>query len=113
MSNILITICARGGSKGIPGKNIKMIAGKPLMAYTVEIAKKFIKSFDAEIILSTDSESIKSVGKELGIFTDSTRPSYLANDTVGKPDTIKDAMIWYELQTGKKVDFVIDQYIKM
>ncbi|MCH5239346.1 MAG: acylneuraminate cytidylyltransferase family protein [Muribaculaceae bacterium] len=108
MSNILVTICARGGSKGIPGKNIKIIAGKPLMAYTVEVAKKFIKGKNAAIILSTDSEEIKNVGKELGIYTDYTRPDYLANDTVGKPDAIKDAMLWYETETGKKVEFVID-----
>ena len=38
--NILITICARGGSKGIPGKNIKLIAGKPLIAYTIEQATR-------------------------------------------------------------------------
>ena len=43
--NILITICARGGSKGIPGKNIKVINGVPLIAYTIEIAKKFQKKY--------------------------------------------------------------------
>ena len=108
MSDILITICARGGSKGIPGKNIKMIAGKPLMAYTVEVAKKFIIGKNAEIILSTDSDAIKNIGKELGIYTEYSRPSYLANDTAGKPDAIKDAMLWYEAKTGKKIEFVID-----
>ena len=39
--NILITICARGGSKGIPGKNIKVLNGKPLIGYTIDIAKRF------------------------------------------------------------------------
>ena len=43
--NILITICARGGSKGIPGKNIKLINGVPLIAYTIELAKKFQKKY--------------------------------------------------------------------
>lgn len=43
--NILITICARGGSKGIPGKNIKPLCGKPLIGYTIEIAKRFKAKF--------------------------------------------------------------------
>jgi len=45
--NILLTICARGGSKGIPGKNIKMINGKPLIYYTIKVAKDFAKKYNA------------------------------------------------------------------
>ena len=55
MNNILITICARGGSKGIPGKNIKLIHGKPLIAYSIETAHKFSKLHNVQVGLSTDS----------------------------------------------------------
>ncbi|MBR3989795.1 MAG: acylneuraminate cytidylyltransferase family protein, partial [Bacteroidales bacterium] len=55
----LITICARGGSKGIPGKNIKTIAGKPLMGYTIDCARKVQQALgNTDIILSTDSDEI-------------------------------------------------------
>lgn len=108
MKNILVTICARGGSKGIPGKNIKTVAGKPLLAYTAEIALKFAKLHNADLIMSTDSEEIKSVANQCGIPTDYTRPDYLANDTCGKPDAIKDAMLYSESKKGIKYDYVID-----
>lgn len=106
--NILITICARGGSKGIPGKNIKEINGRPLLAYTVASARAFIEKHGGEIILSTDSERIKEEGDKLGLKTDYSRPDRLATDTAGKPEAIKDAMLWHEEKTGRKVDYVID-----
>lgn len=58
---ILITICARGGSKGIPGKNIRMLNGTPLIAYSIIVAKQFIEKYGADFTLSTDSDEIKSV----------------------------------------------------
>lgn len=108
MANILITICARGGSKGIPGKNIKPVGGKPLLAYTADVARKFAEIHNADIILSSDSEDILKVGKDNGLSTDYVRPEYLANDTCGKPDAIKDALIWAERTNNKTYDFVID-----
>lgn len=108
MSNILVTICARGGSKGIPGKNIKLVGGKPLLNYTAEIAKAFALKYNADIILSTDSPDIIKVGAECGLKTEYVRPDYLANDTCGKPDAIKDAMFWAENKNGKRYNFVID-----
>ena len=74
--NILITICARGGSKGIPGKNIKPVGGKPLLAYSIETAKRFAEHYalkkghaghSVDIELSTDSEAIKDVAREYGL----------------------------------------------
>mgnify|MGYP000028363472 CR=1 FL=1 len=57
--NILITICARGGSKGIPGKNIKLLKGKPLIGYTIDVAKRFAAGMgNTTIALSTDSDEI-------------------------------------------------------
>lgn len=106
--NYLVTICARGGSKGIPGKNIKEIHGKPLLAYTAKIALEFAKKHGADIVLSSDSEEIRRVGAEAGVPTDYERPDYLANDTVGKPEAIRDAMLYAEKYYDKKYDYVID-----
>lgn len=108
MAELLITVCARGGSKGIPGKNIKIINGRPLLAYTIDAANKFIARHGGRLILSTDSEEIKNEARKLGVDTEYTRPDFLAGDTVGKPDAIKDAMLWCEHQYGFTADFVID-----
>lgn len=107
--SILITICARGGSKGIPGKNIKMMNGKPLIWYTIQTAKKFQSMVpDVDIVLSTDSDEIRRVAKECGLDSDYKRPDYLANDTCGKVDAIKDALLHYERQYNKRYDYLLD-----
>lgn len=107
--NILITICARGGSKGIPGKNIKIMNGKPLIWYTIQTAKKFQNIVpNVDIVLSTDSDEIRRVAKECGLDSDYKRPDYLANDTCGKVDAIKDALLHYEKQNNKKYDYLLD-----
>lgn len=108
MSNILLTICARGGSKGIPGKNIKPVGQHPLLWYTAMIAKRFADKHGAEIVVSTDSEEIKEVARQSGLCTDYTRPACLANDTCGKPEAIKDAMLYAEKKHSKVYDFVVD-----
>lgn len=106
---ILITICARGGSKGIPGKNIKPLNGKPLIYYTIQVAKQFQQRFeDVELVLSTDSEEIVNVSKECGLKSDYRRPENLAGDTIGKIDAIKDVLLWKEKATGCLYDYVLD-----
>lgn len=107
--NILITICARGGSKGIPGKNIKPLNGKPLIGYTIDVAKRFaVETGNATIALSTDSDEIIRVASECGLKSDYKRPDYLANDTCGKIDAIKDILIYSEKQKGEIFDYVLD-----
>lgn len=107
--NILITICARGGSKGIPGKNIKMLNGKPLIGYTIDIAKRFQeKHGNVEIALSTDSEEIMQVAEQCGLLSDYKRPASLGGDTVGKIDAIKDIVLYTENTKGVKYDYVLD-----
>lgn len=109
MNNILITICARGGSKGIPGKNIKLINGKPLISYSIDIAKKIQSKHEkVTIALSTDSEEIIRVAKTCGLYTDYKRPDYLANDTVGKIDAIKDILEHYENKSHDKYEYILD-----
>lgn len=106
--NYLITICARGGSKGIPGKNIKEVGGKPLIAYTIEAARRFADKNGAEIVLSTDSDEIRDVAERYGVSTDYRRPAFLADDVCGKPDAIKDALRYAEEKSGKRFDYIID-----
>lgn len=106
--NILITICARGGSKGIPGKNVKLLHGKPLLHYTLGLAQQFAKQHDADILLSTDAEYIKECAAQLNYFTIYTRPEWLANDTAGKVDAIRDAWQFAKKKNQKEYDYVLD-----
>jgi CMP-N-acetylneuraminic acid synthetase len=106
---ILITICARGGSKGIPGKNIKPLNGKPLIYYTIQVAKQFQQKFrNVDIILSTDSSQIKQVAGNYGLISDYFRPDTLAGDTVGKIDAIKDVLLWQENSISSRYDYILD-----
>jgi len=106
---VLITICARGGSKGIPGKNIKLLNGKPLIYYTIQVAQQFQKTFKGvAIVLSTDSEEILKVAEDCGLKSDYRRPDYLAGDTTGKIDAIKDVLVWKEDKDHCQYDYVLD-----
>lgn len=106
---VLITICARGGSKGIPGKNIKLLNGKPLIGYSIDVAKQFQAKFpQTDIVLSTDSYEIIQVAESCGLKSEYKRPDYLANDTVGKIDAIKDVLVYSEEKCGSKYDYVLD-----
>ena len=106
--NLLITICARGGSKGIPGKNIRTLNDKPLIAYSIDIANTFAKKHNADMALSTDSIDIKSMAAEYGLVTEYTRPEFLSGDSAGKIDTIADIKSYSEKVNGKKYDYVLD-----
>lgn len=107
----LITVCARGGSKGIPGKNIKKINGKELIAYSIEVAVQLARKYDIDIFLSTDSEEIKNVVCLLQfdkVDCSYSRPDFLASDTAGKLDAIIDVKKYAEIQKNITYDFVID-----
>ncbi|MDI5950688.1 cytidylyltransferase domain-containing protein [Flavobacterium yafengii] len=93
---ILGLIPARGGSKGVPGKNIKNLAGKPLLTYTSEVALQ--SHYLSEVILSSDNPQIITVAKELGVAVPFIRPSVLALDTTPTIDVIIHALEWYQAQ---------------
>jgi len=82
----LCVIPARGGSKRIPGKNIKLFHGKPLIAHSIEVAKKS-KLFN-KIIVSTDSEKIAEVAEKYGAEVQ-MRPAHLADDHTGSIDVFE------------------------
>ncbi|MCI4666995.1 MAG: acylneuraminate cytidylyltransferase family protein [Bacteroidia bacterium] len=106
--NILITICARGGSKGVPNKNILDIGGKPLIAYSIQTAQTFAKNHGAEIVLSTESEKIRGVAAKHGLESPYRRPESLAGDRVGKVAVIRDAWEWAEKHFEKSYELVLD-----
>ncbi len=87
---ILALIPARGGSKGIKNKNIVNLCGKPLIAYTIEAAKK--STYIDEIIVSTDSEKIKKVSQEYGANVPFVRPCNLSTDTATTLDVVLHAI---------------------
>lgn len=100
----LIIIPARGGSKGVPGKNIKLLNGKPLIQYTIEAA---LEVTDKEsIIVSTDCEKIKAVVENLGIKVPSLRPKELASDNAGTYE-----VLLYEITQLDKKDKFYDYFI--
>ena len=106
--NILITLCARGGSKGVPGKNIRLINGRPLIDYSIHSAKSFAAKYNADIELSTDDPKIRSVSANLGLSTSYKRPMHLATDHAGKIETIADLLDFKEKQQQKIYDFILD-----
>ena len=93
---ILALIPARGGSKGVPGKNIKEIYGKPLIAWTIESAKSS-KRLD-KILVSTDSEKIADVAKQYGAEV-LMRPAELATDTASTQDVMVHALQHFPMET--------------
>ncbi len=88
----LYIIPARGGSKGIPHKNIKLLGGKPLINYSIEVARELAP--DRNIILSTDDDEIAKVAEQTGLEVKYRRPASLATDTSGSREVILDAMEW-------------------
>jgi len=106
--NILITICARGGSKGVPNKNILEIDGKPLIAYTIRAALRLAQKYQAKVLLSTESENIRQIAAQFGLRSEYRRPDTLAGDRIGKVAVIRDVWQWAERLEEKQYDYVLD-----
>ena len=102
---ILGAIFARGGSKGIPRKNIKLLNGKPLIAYAIECAKA-VSSID-RVIVSTDDDEIASVAKKYGADVPFSRPSELATDNSPELLSWKHAVQTMQQQRGAPIDILV------
>lgn len=102
---ILGVITARGGSKGIPRKNIKLLAGKPLIAYTIEAAKE-AGIFD-RLIVSTDDSEIAEIGRQHGCEAPFLRPQDLAQDTTPHLPVLQHAVSWLREQERYTPDYVM------
>ena len=104
LKDTLVLITARGGSKGIPGKNIKPLNGKPLLYYSIDIARQFTK--DEHICLSSDCEEIIQKAKEYGLDVPFKRPDELAIDTAGSYEVLLHAYHFYK-RSGKEFDVMV------
>lgn len=90
---VLALIPARGGSKGLPGKNIRDLAGKPLLEWTIAAARE--SRFVDKVVLSTDSEDIAEVASKIGLEVPFLRPSHLATDKSCSFDALLHALDWF------------------
>lgn len=103
--SFLAIIPARGGSKGLPGKNIKSLCGKPLIAWSIEagLGSQYID----DVMVTTDSEEIVKVAREFGASVPLLRPTELASDTATTFDAVKHTIDFYERQLHKSFDYIV------
>ena len=105
---MLAIIPARGSSKGLPGKNIKLLNGKPLIYYTIEAAKR--STSISSIVVSTDDEEIASVSRKLGVNVPFLRPEQLAADNAKAIDNYIYTIDRLEKEQNAKIkDFIVLQ----
>lgn len=102
----LCTICARGGSKGVKGKNVRLLQGKPLIAHSIQQAKAS-KLFEG-VAVSSDSDQIIEVAQEWGADYLIKRPDELATDQAAKLPVIKHCVIEVERQVGACFETIVD-----
>jgi CMP-N,N'-diacetyllegionaminic acid synthase len=102
---ILGLITARGGSKSIPGKNVKLLAGKPLIRWTIDEALK--SSLVSRLVVSTDDDEIERVGLEGGAEVPFKRPAEMAGDASPHIDVIIHALEWLKLEQDYQPDYVL------
>lgn len=103
--SFLAIIPARGGSKGLAGKNIKELCGKPLIAWSIEAGLK--SKYIDELIVSTDYQNIADISKEYGANVPFLRPDYLASDTATSFDAVKHAIDYYKNKLNREFDYII------
>ena len=104
--SILVTICARGGSKGLPGKNLKLLNNKPLLVHTIDLAFSIPGTVD--VVVSSDDDDILKVAKSSGVKNIVKRPSVLASDEAGKLPAIIHCLEAIEGIQKITYDFVVD-----
>lgn len=104
MKKMLFVIPARGGSKGIPGKNIKPMGGIPLICRSIDIARVFVG--DEDICVSTDSDEIINVVRQYGMEVPFKRPGYLATDNAASYDVLIHAIDFYAAK-GINYDWLV------
>ncbi|MEM7209866.1 MAG: acylneuraminate cytidylyltransferase family protein [Pseudomonadota bacterium] len=98
-------IFARGGSKGVPHKNIRMLAGKPLIAYSIDVARQ--SASIERVVVSTDDQEIARVAREHGADVPFIRPSNLAQDNSSELDAWKHAVVSTEQLMGERIETFI------
>lgn len=101
---LLAVVPARGGSKRLPRKNVLPLGGKPLIAWTIDMALE--SGCFMDVLVSTDDEEIADAARAAGAIVPWLRPSELATDTASSADVIAHALAWYERENGH-VDAVL------
>jgi len=102
---LLILVPARGGSRGLPGKNTRPLGGLPLLAWTARaIAASGVA---ARAVLSTDDPGIAEIGRAHGLETPFLRPAALATDTAGSFEVVEHAVDWLVREAGYRPDAVM------
>ena len=102
---VLGIITARGGSKGVPGKNLKLLAGQPLLAYTIDAANN-CAALD-RVILSTEDEAIAAAGRAMGCEVPFTRPAELSRDDTPHLPVVQHAAAWMRDHANYTFDAVM------
>ena len=105
MIDVVAIIPARSSSKGVPDKNIKLLAGKPLLAYSIAAAR-LSRKID-RVIVSTDSEHYANIAREYGAETPFIRPAELSADSSGDYEWIKHALDWIEDNDGYQPEYLV------
>jgi CMP-N-acetylneuraminic acid synthetase len=103
---ILGIILARGGSKSVPKKNIRLLAGTPLIGYSIIEGLKSERI--TRLVVSTDSNEIAGIALEYGADVPFVRPAHLATDTASSKDCLKHAVEYVESEEGCSYDYVVE-----
>lgn len=101
---VLFVITARGGSKGVPRKNIRMVGKFPLIAYKIIAAKKC--RYESRVIVSTDDEEIAKISRDYGAEVPFMRPDELADDLASSMDVVAHAMNWISENDTESYDYI-------
>jgi CMP-N,N'-diacetyllegionaminic acid synthase len=102
---VLALIPARGGSKGLPDKNVRPIGGKPLIAWSIEQAKQ--ASCIAEVLVTTDSEAIAEVARRCGASVPFLRPAHLATDDAPTFGAVQHALDYLRAEEAREFGYVV------
>ena len=103
--SVLAIIPARGGSKGLPGKNIKKLCGKPLIAWSIDAAKS-CSDID-QVVVSTDDREIAGVAKKYGAEVPFMRPPELASDSAATINVIFHTIDWLKKYKGYQAEYIL------
>lgn len=103
--SVIAIIPARAGSKGLPGKNIKTLCGKPLIAWSIEagLSSQYID----KVMVTTDSEYIASIAKKFGASVPFIRPSQLGSDTASTFDVVMHVLDFFDKKLNKSFDYIL------
>lgn len=104
-ADVICVVCARGGSKGLPRKNLKQLDGEPLVARPIRHALE--SGVIGTVLLSTDDQEIADAGRVAGALVPFLRPPELAQDLTTTEDTLRHALVTYEEQVGRRFEIAV------